>query len=289
MKRWASGAGRLGALLALGLALALPGRARAQTDEIQVYDAVIAAPGVFNLTLHDNYTPSGRLTPDEPGGVIPNHSLNGVPEWAYGVTDWFEAGLYLPLYTVNGNGAVQLNGFKLRTLFVEPHAADQVFVYGINFEYSWNAPHWDPHRYSSEIRPIIGWHLGRLDFIVNPIFDNDYEGLGNLDFAPESRLAWNFSKTFAIAAEEYDDFGPVRQFYGHEAQFHQLFSVMDTQTRSVSVELGVGFGLTPGTDHRIVKLILSRDLNSPQASGAPAAALAEPPPPLPPSLASRMR
>ena len=118
-----------------------------------------------------------------------------------------------------------------RESFPERRARDRVFVYGINFEYSWNAPHWDSHRYRSEIRPIIGWHLGRLDFIVNPIFDNDYEGLGNLDFAPESRLAWNFSKTFAIAAEEYDDFGPVRQFYGHEAQFHPLFSVMDTQIR----------------------------------------------------------
>ena len=35
-------------------------RADAQTDEIQVYNAEIAAPGIFNLTLHDNYTPSGR-------------------------------------------------------------------------------------------------------------------------------------------------------------------------------------------------------------------------------------
>jgi len=43
------------------------GGARAQTDEIQVYDAQIAAPGVFNLTLHDNYTPDGRTSPDYPG------------------------------------------------------------------------------------------------------------------------------------------------------------------------------------------------------------------------------
>ena len=265
-------------MAALALAVAPPVTSVAQTDEIQVYDGTIAAPGVINLTLHNNYTPSGHLAADEPGGVIPNHALNGVPEWAYGVTEWFEAGLYLPLYTVNGNGAVQLNGFKLRTLFVEPHAADHLFVYGINFEYSWNAPHWDPHRYSSEIRPILGWHLGRLDFIVNPILDNDYEGIGNLDFAPESRLAWNFSKTFAVALEEYDDFGPVRHFYGHDAQFHQLFSVFDYRGHSVSVELGVGFGLTSGTDHRIVKLILSRDLNAPASSAAPITALAEPRP-----------
>src|SRR5579862_8075511 len=89
----------------------------AQTDEIQVYDAEIAGPGVINLTWHNNYTPSGHLTSAAPGTIVPNHSLNGVPEWANGVTDWFEAGLYLPLYTVTGDGAVLLNGFKLRALF----------------------------------------------------------------------------------------------------------------------------------------------------------------------------
>ncbi|MGH6887581.1 MAG: hypothetical protein ACREHF_00010 [Rhizomicrobium sp.] len=67
----------------------------ARTDEIQVYDAEIA-PGVFNLTLHDNYTPSDRSLLNFPGGIVPNQTLNGVPEWAYGVTDRFEAGLYLP-------------------------------------------------------------------------------------------------------------------------------------------------------------------------------------------------
>jgi len=238
--------------------------ALAQTDEIQVYDAEIASPGVLNLTWHNNYTPSGRLTPAEPGGLVPNHTLNGVPEWGYGVTDWLEGGLYLPLYSVTADGAAVLNGFKLRTLFVEPNAAERRFVYGINFEFSYNAPHWDARRYSSEIRPIIGWHLGQLDFIVNPILDNSYQGWSDLEFAPATRLAWNFSKIFAVAAEEYDDFGPLRHFYEHEQQAHQLYGVFDYKSATISIEAGVGFGLTTGSDHRIVKLILSRDLNPPR-------------------------
>ena len=64
----------------------------AQTDEIQVYDAVIAAPGVFNLMLHNNFTPNGMKAPAFPGGLIPDKSFNGVAEWAYGVTGWFRAG-----------------------------------------------------------------------------------------------------------------------------------------------------------------------------------------------------
>ena len=136
----------------------------AQTDEIQVYDAEIADPGVFNLMVHDNFTPDGPKTPRFPGGLVPNGALNGVPEWAYGVADWFEQGLYLPLYSLSSNDGPVLNGFKVRELFVVPHAAEQTFFYGINFEFSYNARHWDPNLYSSEIRPIIGWHLGKVRF-----------------------------------------------------------------------------------------------------------------------------
>jgi hypothetical protein len=135
---------------------------------------------------------------------------------------------------------------------------------GINFEFSDNTAHWDAHRYTGEIRPIIGWHLGSLDFIVNPIVDNDYEGIGKLDFAPETRLAWNLSKAWAVAVEEYDDFGPLEHFYGHDAQSHQLFSVFDYRSATLTVEAGLGFGLSAGSDHRVVKLILSRDLNKPR-------------------------
>jgi hypothetical protein len=236
-------------------------RAEAQTDEIQVYNASIAETGVFNLTLHNNYTPSGRTSPEFPGGIAANHTLNGVAEWAYGVTDWFEAGLYLPLYSISGSGAVTYNGFKVRTLFVKPDAANQRFFYGVNFEFSSNTAHWNPSRNSQEIRTIIGWHLGSFEVIVNPIFDNSYQGFGRLDFAPASRIAYNFGKTWALAAEEYDDFGPLRGFYPASQQQHQLFGVFDFNGKAWTIEGGVGFGFTGASDHRVLKLILSHDFN----------------------------
>jgi hypothetical protein len=235
--------------------------AHAQTDEIQVYNAQIAAPGVFNLTLHDNYTVNGRSASDYPGGIVPNHTLNGVPEWAYGVTNWFEAGLYLPLYSISGTGAVTYNGFKVRTLFVEPDAANQSFFYGVNFEFSRNTAHWDQSRNTQEIRPIIGWHLGPYDVIVNPILDNSYKGFSRLDFAPATRVAYNFSKIWAVAVEEYDDFGALRGFYAAARQQHQLFGVFDYSGKPWMIEGGVGVGLSNATDHVVLKLILSRDLN----------------------------
>ncbi len=237
-----------------------PRPATAQTDEIQVYNAVIAEPGVLNLTLHNNYTPDGLRTPAFPGGITSNESLNGVPEFAYGVTKWFEAGLYLPLYSLTSDGRFELNGFKLRALFVEPDAAKQGFIYGANFEFSFNARHWDPGSYTSEIRPILGWRFGKVDLIFNPILDNSYKGVSRLDFAPETRLAYNVSDIWAVAAEEYDDFGELRHLgqVGHET--HQLFGVVDFNGRPINIEFGAGFGLNRETDHFTLKLILSKDL-----------------------------
>jgi len=249
-------------LAALTLA---PGRAFAQTDEIQVYDGGLAPVGVFNLTLHNNYTPNGIKDEAFPGSNTSNHSLNGVPEWAYGVTDWFEAGLYMPLYSHDPNLGFVLNGFKLRTLFAVPHADDRRFFYGANFEFSFNTKHWDQKRFSSEVRPIIGWHLHPWDIIINPIVDTEYDGLKNLEFVPSARVAYNVDDKTQVAVEEYADFGPVHRFLPSADQAHQVFAVLDRSTKWVDIEAGVGVGLTDASDKFQLKLILSRDLNSPRA------------------------
>src|SRR5215813_10724969 len=123
-------------LLAVLLFVGSPTVAFAQGDEIQVYTGELAPIGVFNLTWHNNFTPNGIKEPAFPGAVTSNHSFNGVSEWAYGVTRWFEAGLYLPLYSHDNRLGWEIDGFKLRTLFALPNAAERTFVFGVNLEYS---------------------------------------------------------------------------------------------------------------------------------------------------------
>ena len=245
-------------------AVAVPVAARAQGDEIQVYDGGLAPKGVFNLTLHNNYTPDGIKTPSFPGAVVSHRSLNGVPEWAYGVTSWFEAGLYLPLYSRDADMGWGLDGVKLRTLFAVPNADDRRFVYGANFEFSYNAKRWDTKRITSEVRPIVGWHLNTVDVIFNPIFDTSYDGFNNLEFVPATRIAYNTAKSWAVAIEEYADYGSLRRFEQAAAQGHQLFAVVDHSSPSLDVEAGIGFGLNNASDRLTFKLILSHDFNKPR-------------------------
>jgi len=236
----------------------------AQTDEIQVYDAEIAEQGVFNLMIHTNFTPIGRKTADFPGGIIPDRSVNGAAEWAYGVTDWFEQGLYLPVYSPysQGRGAT-IDGFKLRELFVRPHAAEHKFFYGVNFEFSVNHKYWESKRFTSEVRPIVGVHLHPVDIIFNPIVDTDYTGgPGNLEFVPATRIAYNVNDRWAAAIEEYADLGPLRHFEALNNQFHEVWAVLDHTSKIVNIEAGVGFGVTAGADKLTFKLMVSRDLNS---------------------------
>ena len=259
-----------GRILALTVALlAVPAIGFAQTDEIQVYDGGLAPVGTFNLTLHNNFTPRGVTTPAFPGAVVADKSLNGVPEWAVGVTRWFEAGLYLPLYTRDKNSGFGLDGFKLRALFAVPNADDRTFFYGANFEFSVNAHRWDTTRFTSEVRPIVGWHLKPWDIIINPIVDTAYDGLDNLEFVPATRVAYNFPSGWALAIEEYADYGPLHELAPRGGQAHQLFAVVDRSWKDWEIEAGVGVGFTDASDRLTFKLILARDLNK-RATARPA-------------------
>jgi len=251
------------AVFVLAVLLAGPAVAFAQTDEIQVYDAAIAEQGKFNLMIHSNFTPIGRKTANFPGGIIPNHSFNGTAEFAYGVNSWFEQGLYLPVYTIYSNGrGGTINGFKIRELFVRPHADDHKFFYGANFEFSVNYSYWETRHITSEVRTIVGLHLKPVDLIFNPIWDTDYQGgFGNLEFVPSTRIAYNFNEKYAGAIEEYADIGPMRKFLPGSQQFHEVWAVMDRSSKVMNLEVGVGVGVTPGADKLTFKLMLSRDLN----------------------------
>ena len=250
--------GRLVWRLALILVvLAAPQPLPAQTDEIQVYTGGLETPGKANLTIHTNYTPDGRTVAGFPGGIVPQSSVNGTLEWAYGVTDWFEAGTYLPVYTFTRDRKLELDGAKLRALFAVPHADTRRFFYGVNFELSFNAKRWDQSRQSGEIRPIVGARSGPWDFILNPILDTSFDGFSRLDFAPSLRIAYNRSPTFALAAEHYADFGQLHQFESGARQEHNLFGVADFSRPLFDLEAGIGFGLTNASDKLVLKTIVS--------------------------------
>lgn len=250
------------ALLAIS-ALAGPALARAQTDEVQVYDAAIARQGIFTVTVHSNFTPEGRKTPTYPGAIIANHSFNGTWEWAYGVKPWMEQGFYMPVYTpysTTRDGSI--DGFKIRELFVRPHAQRHKVFWGTNFEFSFNYPYWESRPYTAEIRPIIGGYPGKWEVVYNPIVDTDYRGgPAGFEFNPAGRIVYNINDRWDVAAEEYDGFGPFSNFVALHDQFHEVWGAFDHNGKVWGIEAGAGLGLTAGSDRWTLKLMISRDIN----------------------------
>jgi hypothetical protein len=241
------------ALIALASAPALA--ADQVHDEIQVYNAEIAEVGQWTYQQHLNYAPVGQTQPEVPGGFSSNRSLQGTPEFAYGIADWWEAGFYLP-FAVTGSGQLLSDGAKLRSLFVVPDAAKRSFFYGVNFELGYEMPRFASNPWGLEIRPIVGVRNAQWEFIVNPIVDLSFGPGGEADFAPALRLARNLGNDWYVGLEYYGDYGKIGDFLPWQQQSQQLFAVTDFKAGVVDVELGVGYGFTGGSDRLVAKAII---------------------------------
>jgi hypothetical protein len=223
-------------------------------DEIQVYNAGITAPGQLTIQQHLNFVSQGGKQPPFPGGLVSNGSVNGTPEFAYGLTDWWEVGLYLP-FAIHDQQFLS-DSVKLRTLFVSPHADQRNFFYGINFELSNSTPKFSQTRFGLEMRPIIGVRNADWEFIVNPIVDVGFGKYGEADFAPAVRLARKLDTDLFLGLEYYADFGEIGHFGRLPEQQHTLFAVSDFKVGVFDIDLGVGYGLTPASDRLVVKTII---------------------------------
>jgi hypothetical protein len=235
--------------------LAPPQQALA-VDEIQLYNAEIDEVGQFSIQQHLNYTFLGSKQAAFPGGFPSNHALNGTPEFAYGITEWFELGLYIP-WAIDSKDRFLSNWFKLRTLFVTPNADTKSFFYGLNFEYDYTSRPFSQTLFAMEIRPILGWRNPEWEFIVNPIVDLGFGRFGDVDFLPAARLARTLTKDLAFGVEYYTDLGRPGSFLPFEEQSHQLFGVVDFKVGVVDVDFGLGYGLTPGSGRFVAKTILT--------------------------------
>ena len=74
-------------------------------------------------------------------------------------------------------------------------------------------------------------------------------------------MAYNLNPKWAVAAEEYADYGPLHDRYSGSEQSHQLYGVVNYAGKWMGVEAGVGFGLTSASDDVTIKLLLSYDFN----------------------------
>jgi hypothetical protein len=227
-------------------------------DEIQVYDDSINKPGERGLELHVNTTPSGRTAPDYPGEIPPAHALRVTPEFSWGLTDTFEAGLYLPTLLERDN-RFHLAGVKLRLKWI-PKQAPRIggFFYGANVELAHVSRRFEASRDSLELRPIFGHRDSTWLFAFNPVVGYDLSPgyrRGGFDFSPAFKVARTIAQGIALGIETYSDLGKLSNIAPRSEQQHTLYAAIDIDRGPWAFNFGVGRGLNPATDRWTVKAI----------------------------------
>ena len=76
-------------------------------------------------------------------------------------------------------------------------------------------------------------------------------------FSPNFKLSYDFNRTITGGFEYYGSLGPVTGFDPFRYQQQQLFPAIDLNlSPKWEFNAGVGVGITQGTDHLIVKMII---------------------------------
>lgn len=228
-------------------------------DEIQVYTDDIAVPRKFGLELHVNTTPSGRGTPEYAGEIVPRHGWRLTPEFSYGLSRDFEAGLYVPLHRAAG-GRVELAGAKVRLkwLPVQPSEKDRGWFAGINTEIAWLEQRFDAAHWGSEVRTIFGYRNPEWLLATNPVFEWTLAG-PERSARPELELQFKAARKIlpglSFGPEYYAGLGPLGQARRRGEQEHTLFAAFDVDSGPWVFNCGIGRGLTHATDRWTVKFI----------------------------------
>jgi hypothetical protein len=250
---------RIVLVFSFGAAILTP-NAYAISDEIQVYTDDINKPGEFGLELHVNTTLKGRKTPDYPGDSPPHHGLRFTPEFSYGLSKDWEAGLYFPTVR-NADGNFSASGAKLRLKWI-PLRGDEEnggWYVGANVELSSVNKRYSESRYSSELRIMTGYRAKEWHLAVNPIFGWDlskgYRG-GGPSFDLATKAVHDVTEGIALGVEYYSGLGKLARTLPSSLQENTLYLVMDYDRKPWAFNIGIGKGLNGATDRWTLKTIV---------------------------------
>jgi hypothetical protein len=237
-------------------------RAVAQIDpwEFEVYPYATESRGMIEIET-DNAVIANGHSQGGNGTAVGTFRSQGM--WysgqalTYGLTDRIEAAAYLNLAQPSGHGFWWAGDkFRLRgRLFDEEVLPVNLGWYA---ELEWHkTPQFDDADWELELKPIIEKDIGPLSLMVNPVFEKVLMGGGHnqgFEFGYRNGAYYRWLRYLSPGVEFYggvgliDDNDPLRE------QQHYIFPVVWGELpHGFEYNLGPGFGLTPGSDHVIMK------------------------------------
>ncbi|MDQ2719110.1 MAG: hypothetical protein M3Z26_05045 [Bacteroidota bacterium] len=230
----------------------------AQADnEIQVYSSPITPKAVTFVELHQNYTFQGSKYLADKNAA---HWINETLEITRGFGDNFELGFY----TFTGfspDGKYVFLGNHIRPRFTIPASWGWKVGASLSMEIGYIKPDGQStYVMDGELRPIIDKTIGKIYLDFNPNIGFVFTGPGrHAEIAPQFKIYYNVLNKFGLGVEYYSalgTFGKIANIHNQEHIIGPMFNLLS----SVNWELETGFlfGLTPGSNHQIFKLLIGR-------------------------------
>jgi hypothetical protein len=182
-------------------------------------------------------------------------------EITHGFTDWFETGFYV-FSTIQPDGGWQWVGDHLRPRVAIPEKWHWPVGLSLSQEVGYTRAKFSGDTWTYELRPIIDKKIGPWYLAFNPTFDRSLHGPSvskGWEFSPNVKISYDITPKIAGGVEYYGTTGPATEFDPIREQQHQIFPTIDLNVSPKwEFNFGVGWGLTPATDHLIVKCIIGR-------------------------------
>jgi hypothetical protein len=244
-----------------GVLLAPAAPANGQENfEIQVYGSETMGPGTTMIELHTNSAIRGTTRRED--GVLPTQgALHQTLEITHGWTSWFETGFYL-FTSIQPDDGWEWVGNHIRPRVRAPEPWHLPVGLSLSVEVGYQQRRFSTDTWTLELRPIIDKPLGAWYLSFNPVFGRSLKGEGvaqgrGFEFSPNAKVAYDVTDKVTVGLEYYGGLGPIGAFDPLRRQRHMIFPVIDLNLGPKwEFNAGVGFGLTPGSDGVILKLIL---------------------------------
>jgi hypothetical protein len=230
--------------------------------EVQVYGSELVPPGRTMVELHSNFTFEGSKTLFE--GVRPDeHALHETLEITQGVNDWFEVGFYV-FTSYRGSEGYQWVGDHIRPRVRVPESWHWPVNVSLSTEVGYQRRAYSPDSWTWEIRPIIDKQIDKWYFAVNPALERSFHGVDvsqGVAFAPSVKASYDVTKRVTLGFEYYSDVGAILGFDPLNQQLQAIYPALDLNLGpNWEFNFAPGIGLTGGTDHFLIKMIIGRRL-----------------------------
>jgi len=232
--------------------------ALAAPDEIQVYTDDMNEPGEFGVELHVNYVIEGERQAAYTGASPTQHMLQTTPEFSYGISKNWEAGMYVPVsYEENGN--LYGNGLRLRMKYIATPEAGSTLFWGLNVEYGYSNLRVAESEWGMELRPIIGYRTDNWLLSFNPILSMDLSSNFSQQpqFEPALKLARTVAEGVQAGLEYYGEYGYTNDLLPSSERVNYLYAAVDIEHRGFDMNIGIGRGDSNASDNWIAKAIIA--------------------------------